>query len=211
MSEREFFVAVQMPEYSEYTKKATQQYNDDKYVESIETSKKVLDLYNKRYEDIKSGYEKFGASKDAQKRFECFPLIQYAMASYANAAATEHDAYTISARYFMLLKAHKLFEYTNAEYPEDYKQTVYYSTIGRLLFNANTKTRFTEEEAKTYKDLIKSYDFSKEEVRTIKNAVEFIDKVDKIAKEYIPKPLPKPAEGSTGEEAAGLEGSTAEK
>ena len=214
MSEREFFIAVQMPEYSDYTKKAVQLYNEDKYKESMEISKKVLNLYNERYEEIKKGYEKYGASKEAQKRFECFPIFQYATAVYADASATEHGAYTIQERYFMLIKAHKLFEYVSAMYPNDYKQTAYYSTTGRLIFNAKTKSKFTEEEIKKYEDAVKPYDFAKEEMRTLKNAVELIDKVDKIAKEYKPKTeisQPVPAEVSADEKVTELKGSATGK
>ncbi len=214
MSEREFFIAVQMPEYSDYTKQAKQLYNENKYKESIEISKKALDLYNERYEEIKKGYEKYGASKGAQKKFECYPVGQYAMALFADASATEHKAHTITDRYFMLLKAHKLFQYVSATYPKDYRQSANYSTTGRLLFNAKTKSKFTIEEEKTYEDLVKPYDFSKEEVRTLKNVVELINKVDKMAKEYKPKveaKLPEPAKESAGEKGAELEVPSAKK
>ncbi len=228
MSEREFFIAVQMPEYSDYTKQAKQLYNENKYKESIEISKKTLDLYNERYEEIKKGYEKYGASKGAQIKFECFPIFQYAQAIFADVDATdEHGVHThtMPEIYFMLLKAHKLFKYISATYPKDYRQNANYSTTGQLLFNAMKKSKFTEEEVKTYEDLVKPYDFSKEEMRTLKNAVELINKVDKIAKEYKPKteaPRPDPvvtppeevlppAEGSAGEKVPGSEGHTAEK
>lgn len=188
MSEKEFFIAVQMPEYNDYTKKASELYNDNKYKESIEIAQKALDLYNEHYEEIKKGYEKYGATKDAQKKFECFPIFQYAIAQYADAAATEHGAHKIWERYFMILKAHKLFEYLSAMYPTEYRQKAYYDTTKQLLFNAKSKAKFSEEETKTYEELAKSYDFTKEEMRTIKNAVELINKVDKVAKEYKPKP-----------------------
>ncbi|MBI2560728.1 MAG: hypothetical protein HYW14_06315 [Planctomycetes bacterium] len=214
MSEREFFNAVQMPEYTDYTKKASQLYNEDKYKESIEISKKVLDLYNERYEEIKKGYEKYSASKEVQKKLECFPIFQYAIATYAETAATEHKAHTMPERYFMLLKANKLFEYVSAVYPKDYRQSAYFSTTKRLLFNAKVKSKFIEEEVKTYEDTVNPYDFTKEEKRTLKNAVELIDKVDKIAKEYKPKPVaprPEPVVTPPGEGLPPAEGATSEK
>ena len=214
MSEREFFIAIQFPEFSDYTNKASQLYNEDKYKESIEISKKVLDLYKERYEEIKKGYEKYGASKGAQKKFESEPILLYAVAIFADASATGHGAYTMEERYFMVVKTHKLFEYISAMYPDDVKQKNYYLTTTRLLSNAKEKSRFTIEEEKTYEALVKPYDFTKEEMRTLKNAVELIDKVDKIAKEYKPKteaPHPTPAKGSVDEKGAAIEGSAAEK
>lgn len=214
LSEREFFVAVKFSEYNEFTDKGVQLYNEDKYPESMEISKKVLDLYNERYEEIKKGCEKYGVTKDAQKKFECFPIFQYATAAYAEASVTEHKAHTMPERFFLLLKAKKLFKYTSAMYPNDYRQETYYSTTSRLFYNAASKSNFTEEEAKPYNDLIDSYDFAKEELRTLKNAVEFIDKVDKLAKEYKPKaevPQPEHAKASAGEKVSGLEVPATEK
>lgn len=214
MSEKEFFAAIQFPEYSEYTKKASQLYNEDKFKESIEIIKNALDLYNERYEEIKKGYEKYGASKEAQKKFESIPVFQYAIAVYAEAAATEHKVHTIEERYFLLLKANKLLEYSTAAYPKDSKTKGYYNTTKRLLYNAKEKSRFTEEEMKTYEDMVKPYDFTKEDGRTLKNAVELIDKMDKTAKEYKPKtlaPHPEPAKEPSGEKTAVSEGSTVEK
>lgn len=198
MSREDFFKAINMPEYNEYLQKSKALYEENKdnesskFQESMKLSKKLMELYNERYEEIKKGFKKYEIPESDWKYYDYQPLINYTMAAYADASTTKLETYTMAERYFLLLKVNKLFDFLHGVFPDNQLQYGFFVTSLNYLNQAKERAEFTDEEIIKYENLVSQYDFKLEEMRTLPKALELIEAVDKAAKEYKPKKAKKP-------------------